>query len=163
MPAETVIWQGHPTWRAMIGWYTRGALAVMGVLALLWLGSLLGLGPEHGTAGWVLWGLVLFALVVAYDTLRRFTTTYTVTSHRLHIRRGIIARNEQSARIERVQNVNTHQGPLERLLRVGVIDFDTAGTGEAEASFRFDGVANPHQIVAEIQPHLAFLPGNDAL
>jgi hypothetical protein len=43
------------------------------------------------------------------------------------------------------------------MLNVGSIDFDTAGSGASEADFQFNGVADPHGIVARIQPHFARL------
>jgi len=80
--------------------------------------------------------------------VRRVATTYTITNHRLHIRRGIIARRTQEARLERVQNVNTEQGVLERILQVGTVDFDTAGTTDSDFSFR--GVSQPEKVVAAV-------------
>jgi uncharacterized membrane protein YdbT with pleckstrin-like domain len=47
-----------------------------------------------------------------------------------------------------VQNVNTSQGVIQRVLQVGTVDFDTAGTGDADFAFR--GVNNPEQVVAAV-------------
>ena len=47
-----------------------------------------------------------------------------------------------------MQNVNTSQSPLERLLQVGTVDFDTAGTDDAD--FKFVGVEDPADVVAAI-------------
>jgi uncharacterized membrane protein YdbT with pleckstrin-like domain len=54
----------------------------------------------------------------------------------------------QQTRIDRVQNVNTAQSLRERLLRVGTVDFDTAGTDDSE--FRFVGIADPSDVVAAV-------------
>ena len=78
----------------------------------------------------------------------RIATTYTITNHRLHIKRGIIARKTQEARLERVQNVNTDQGVLDRILQVGSVDFDTAGTTDSDFAFR--GVAQPEKVVRAV-------------
>jgi uncharacterized membrane protein YdbT with pleckstrin-like domain len=64
------------------------------------------------------------------------------------IRRGILAKRVQQTRIDRVQNVNTNQSLRERLLRVGTVDFDTAGTDDSE--FRFVGIADPARVVAAV-------------
>ena len=53
-----------------------------------------------------------------------------VTNQRLYIRRGILSKKVQQTRIDRVQNVNTDQRFRDRLLRVGTVDFDTAGTDD---------------------------------
>ena len=49
----------------------------------------------------------------------------------------------QQTRVERVQNVNTDQSVLDRILRVGQVDFDTAGTDDSDFTFR--GVADPER------------------
>jgi uncharacterized membrane protein YdbT with pleckstrin-like domain len=47
-----------------------------------------------------------------------------------------------------VQNVNTNQSLRERVLRVGTVDFDTAGTDDSE--FRFVGISEPAHVVAAV-------------
>jgi hypothetical protein len=44
--------------------------------------------------------------------------------------------------------VNSRQRPIERLCRVGTVDFDTAGG--AAYDFRFRGVDDPRQIVRTV-------------
>ena len=92
--------------------------------------------------------IALLVLVIVGGYVRRMATTYTITNRRLHIKRGIVARRTQEARLERVQNVNTQQSVLERLLRVGTVDFDTAGTDEH--GFKFEGVADPLEVVQSV-------------
>jgi uncharacterized membrane protein YdbT with pleckstrin-like domain len=47
-----------------------------------------------------------------------------------------------------VQNVNTNQTLLQRILSVGTVDFDTAGTDDSE--FRFIGIADPGSVVQAV-------------
>jgi uncharacterized membrane protein YdbT with pleckstrin-like domain len=47
-----------------------------------------------------------------------------------------------------VQNVNTNQTFVSRILRVGTVDFDTAGTDDSD--FTFTGVGNPHEVVEAV-------------
>jgi uncharacterized membrane protein YdbT with pleckstrin-like domain len=54
----------------------------------------------------------------------------------------------QQTRIDRVQNVNTDQSVLERILRVGKVDFDTAGTDDSDFIFR--GISHPDRVVAAV-------------
>ena len=93
----------------------------------------------------------MFAIAVLAGFIRRVAITYTVTNRRLHIRRGIIARNTQEAKLSRVQNVNTRQSVIERLLQVGTVDFDTAGSGESEANFAFVGVNDPLDMAHQLE------------
>ncbi len=83
----------------------------------------------------------MFALTLVVGYIKRLFTTYTISNHRLHIRRGIIARREQQTQINRVQNVNTDQGVIERVLQIGTVDFDTAAGDDYQ--FKFAGVADP--------------------
>jgi uncharacterized membrane protein YdbT with pleckstrin-like domain len=144
---EHVLFEGHPSWRSTLGYYLKGLAAVAAVAAVAALASLIA---EDGVkAGWVVTaGLVAFGLVLVAGYLKRIATTYTITNRRLHIKRGIVARRTQEARLDRVQNVNTDQSALERILRVGTVDFDTAGGDDNE--FKFDGVADPSEVVQAV-------------
>ena len=139
-PGERVVFEGHPSWRALLSFYIGGVggAVVVGVIAgLIW----------GWTAGFLV-GVVLIAAVLAFGFVKRMSTTYLVSTQRLYIRRGILAKRMQQTRIDRVQNVNTAQSVRERLLRVGTVDFDTAGTDDSE--FRFVGIADPADVVAAV-------------
>jgi uncharacterized membrane protein YdbT with pleckstrin-like domain len=100
------------------------------------------------------WGLVAvvvivgFVLVVLVGFIRRISTVYAITNQRLRIKRGILSKRIQQTRIDRVQNVNTDQSVIDRMLRVGTVDFDTAGTDDSD--FTFAGVSNPHRVVEAV-------------
>ena len=139
-PGEQVIYEGHPSWRSILGYYMKGLVVTIVVGAIgYWLD---GIGLAVGVA------ILVLALVLIAGFVRRFATRYTITDQRLHIKHGIIARHVQQTRIERVQNVNTNQSVLERVLKVGTVDFDTAGTDDAD--FKFVGVEEPGDVVAAI-------------
>ena len=140
-PGEQVIFQGHPSWRALLGFYLKGIVvaAVIGVIAKL-IGA--------GSASVFLIVLVLIALAVLVGFVRRVATTYTITNRRLNIKRGIVSREIQETRLERVQNVNYSQSLYQRLMRIGDVDFDTAATGDY--NFVFVGVANPAEVVHRV-------------
>jgi uncharacterized membrane protein YdbT with pleckstrin-like domain len=144
---EHVVFEGHPSWRSTLAFYLKGLLGVV-VLAALVAGIS---SITEDTAQWS-WAtgafLILLAAVLVVGWVKRIATTYTITNRRLHIKRGIVARRTQDARLERVQNVNTDQSALERLLRVGTVDFDTAGTDDH--GFQFEGVADPTQVVEAV-------------
>ena len=96
-----------------------------------------------------LYALIAFGLVVLIGFVRRWATLYTVTNRRLYIKRGIVARHTQEAKLARVQNINTRQSVIERLLQVGTVDFDTAG--EREGTFAFTGVNDPLDMAHRIE------------
>ena len=88
------------------------------------------------------------ALVVLIGFIKRVTTSYTITNRRLHIKRGIVSRTIQETRLERVQNVNYHQGVFQRILQIGDVDFDTAAGDDY--NFIFAGVAEPADVVHSV-------------
>jgi uncharacterized membrane protein YdbT with pleckstrin-like domain len=136
---EEIIFQGHPSWRAIIGFYLKGiAIAiVLGVIAKLIGGS----GFQV-----FLVVLIVIAATVAWGFLKRWATTYTISTRRLNIKRGIVSREIQETRLERVQNVNIRQSVYQRLMRIGDVDFDTAASG-GDYDFIFYGVAEPGDVV----------------
>lgn len=144
---EQVLFEGHPSWRSIMGFYILGVLGVLGVGAI-------AAGVTRVLDDEVKWGTVVvvmgvaFGLLVLVGLVKRIATTYTITNRRLHIRRGIIARKVQQTRLERVQNVNIEQSVIERILQVGTVDFDTAGTSDSE--FAFEGVAQPEKVMQAV-------------
>jgi uncharacterized membrane protein YdbT with pleckstrin-like domain len=139
-PGETVVYEGGPVWRSILSFY------VTGILAALVIAVVVGLFTGSGTAV-VVW-IAGIVVVVLAGLVKRIGTRYVITNQRLHIKRGILGRRVQHTRIERVQNVNTSQSLLDRLLRVGSVDFDTAGTDDSD--FVFYGVSQPDEVVAAV-------------
>ncbi|MBS1870464.1 MAG: PH domain-containing protein [Actinobacteria bacterium] len=138
---EHVIFEGHPSWRSTLSFYLRWALlaVVPPIVAVL-----AGVSVADGVGIY----LALVILIVLTGWLLRLATRYTITNQRLTIRRGVLAKHVQETRIERVQNVNTDQSFLDRMLNVGKVDFDTAGTDDSD--FTFHGVADPARVVRAV-------------
>src|SRR4051794_27407889 len=126
-PGEEILFEGHPSWRGVLSFYIKGLLVAVVVAAIVWAAT--SAAPGAGALA------AVFAIVIVVGFVRRMATTYTITSERLHIRRGILAKNVQQTSIDRVQNVNTHQSVIDRVLRVGKVDFDTAGTDDSDFVF----------------------------
>jgi uncharacterized membrane protein YdbT with pleckstrin-like domain len=146
-PGEQVVFEGHPSWRAILGFYVKGIL-ITGVLAALvgaW-GSIVGDGVDETLVLLVL--LVGATITVLAGFLKRIATRYTITNRRLHIKHGIVSREVQETRLERVQDVSYTQSAWQRLLQVGDVDFDTAATDPT--SFVFSGVADPGKVVEDV-------------
>jgi uncharacterized membrane protein YdbT with pleckstrin-like domain len=139
-PGEQVIFEGHPCWRAILGFYLKGVLVaiVLGVIA-----KLLG---NNASAFIVI--LVVLALTLLIGFLKRVATTYTITDRRLNIKRGIVSREIQETRLERVQNVNYNQTIFQRMLNVGDVDFDTAAGDDY--NFIFAAVSDPADVVTKV-------------
>ena len=134
---EQVVFEGHPSWRALLSFYVGGVAAAVAVAVVV--------GLLAGFLAFLIVGVVLVGCVVAFGLAKRMATIYLVSNQRLYIRRGLFAKRVQQTRIDRVQNVNTEQSLRERVLRVGTVDFDTAGTDDSE--FRFVGIADPGYVL----------------
>jgi uncharacterized membrane protein YdbT with pleckstrin-like domain len=139
-PGEHVLFEGHPSWRAILGFYLKGALVavVLGFIANL---------VDGGASAFVVI-LVVLALTLVIGFVKRVATTYTITDRRLNIKRGIVSREIQETRLERVQNVNYRQSVFQRIVQIGDVDFDTAATDDY--NFIFAGVADPGDVVHSV-------------
>jgi uncharacterized membrane protein YdbT with pleckstrin-like domain len=139
-PGEQVVYEGHPTWRALLSFYVSsvgGAIVIAVIVALV---ANVGIG--------IAVGVVLLGLALLVGFIRRMATVYMVSTQRLYIRRGILSKRVQQTRIDRVQNVNTDQSLIDRILRVGRVDFDTAGTDDSD--FVFAGISHPDRVIAAV-------------
>jgi uncharacterized membrane protein YdbT with pleckstrin-like domain len=136
-----VIFEGHPSWRAILGFYLKGILlaAVVGAIARLF---------DVSGATVFLIVLVIIGLTILAGFVKRVATTYTITDRRLNIKRGIVSREIQETRLERVQNVNYRQSIFQRVMQIGDVDFDTAATDDY--NFVFVGVADPGEVVHSV-------------
>jgi uncharacterized membrane protein YdbT with pleckstrin-like domain len=140
-PGENVIYEGHPSWRSTFGFYIMGVLIAAAAMAIGVVADQSGIGA--GALG------VILVLVLIVGFLRRITTRYLITTKRLQIRRGILAKHVEETRIDRVVDVTVHQGILDRMLRIGAVDFDNASAQQGDL-FRFTGVASPERVVRAI-------------
>ncbi|HEX6583489.1 MAG TPA: PH domain-containing protein [Thermoleophilaceae bacterium] len=138
---ERELYEGRPSWRALMTFYVAGIGLAGLVLVILGL-----LADEWGVA--IVIAAIIAGLTLVIGYLRRVSTKYLITTQRLRISRGIVSKKVQETRLERVQNVNYQQGVLDRLLGVGTVDFDTAGSDDSE--FRFEWVNEPEQVVQAV-------------
>jgi len=143
-PGEQILYEGHPSWRAILDFYLKGILATAVVCLLVALATgTIGDETDKGLVGII--ALVGVALTILVGFVRRVATSYTITNRRLHIKRGIVSRTIQETRLERVQNVNYQQSVIQRMLQIGNVDFDTAAGDDY--NFTFEGVSEPADVV----------------
>lgn len=146
-PGERILYEGHPSWRSILDFYLKG-IAATALIALV-VALVSGLGDGGADSGLVtIVAIVGVALTLLVGFIKRVATSYTITDRRLHIKRGIVSRTIQETRLERVQNVNFHQGVFQRILQIGDVDFDTAAGDDY--NFIFAGVAEPADVVHKV-------------
>jgi uncharacterized membrane protein YdbT with pleckstrin-like domain len=148
-PGERTIYQGHPSWRAIIGFYLKGIVVALVIGVIVKLIDSTGLG--------VLAFAVIVGITILAGFIKRVATVYTITDRRLNIKVGIVARKVQETRLQRVQNVNYDQGVYQRIMRIGDVEFTTAGTDES--NFVFAGVAQPEEVVQQVEQATPILAG----
>jgi uncharacterized membrane protein YdbT with pleckstrin-like domain len=153
LQGETVVWKGHPSWKALLVYYVKWTIVSLIPLAV-WV--VLDQAMDSPPSATIFVALTVLGLILTYGIgwIKRSTTRYTVTDNRIHIRTGIVSRREHSTQLSRVQNVNVTQSIVQRLLGIGDVDWDTAGTEEAEADFRFSGIDDPSALVRVVDERL---------
>ena len=64
---------------------------------------------------------------LTYPLLRWRTTVYELTTRRIRLRDGIIARNGRDIPLSRITDISFRKGPLDRLLGCGTLIVESAG------------------------------------
>ena len=152
---ERVIYEGNPSWRSIIPFYLKGIAAAVLIALVLRLA---------GTGAFDLFLVVVIVIgaTVLAGLVKRAATVYTVTDRRLHLSRGVLAKEVEETRLDRVQNVSWTQSPVERLLGIGEVDFDTA-SGSDGSLFVFSGVADPGGVVESVRRGAGWGAGGGSL
>lgn len=92
-------------------------------------------------------GLLIAALVaagaffvsLAYQLLKWYFYVYRYEEGYLHLKSGVIVKNERSIKQERVQTVNIRRGIIQRILGLASLQVETAGGG-GESEFQLNAV-----------------------
>lgn len=134
---EHQIFSTSPSWRSQFGKHVVIVVGAILIGAILVLAVSTGVGLAVGIVGALLAVGVLWA--------ERSRTTYLVTNQRIQVREGFLSKEVQQTRLDRIQNVTLDQSVADRLLRIGTVDYDTAG--DDGSRFRMTGVANPDALV----------------
>ncbi len=116
----------HPHWKTLVG---PIALAFLVVAALLVAEVLMAASKTAGIARLAVAAVAIVLLMwwLSYPLLRWRTTVYELTTRRLRLRDGIIARNGRDIPLSRITDVSFRKGPLDRLLGCGTLIVESAG------------------------------------
>jgi len=126
---EKVIWSGRPSWRGRMAIVVPGVLLALLVLVVgLWAGLSTGIN--------LIVVAIIAAVVLVWTIWETIRWKYSITNRRVFVRHGLISINEQTARLERVQDVTLHQSPFDRLFGVGRLLIDTAGSSGGALEFK---------------------------
>ena len=125
---ESTLYREHPAWFSFYG-------------RLFFAGMFLILAAEESQTSAGLSGAIFFILFAAYGRFRRL---YKVTSQRISMRVGIVAKNTREMEISHIRGISIRQNIFERLLRVGDLEMTSAADGSARVVFQ--GVMNPEKV-----------------
>ncbi len=130
---ETVHLELRPAWRS----FWPGYALIVVVIAF-------SAGADALTAGLIL-SVIAFSVIV----IIRYRSLYIVTSKRVILRVGLIARNTREVEIRHTRELQVRQGIIERLMNYGAVEVTTAaGTGPAVI---FSAIVCPHDLKEAIR------------
>lgn len=119
---ETVVLDLHTHWKAMV-------LPVLELLAILSVaGYLVGGLVDDTTGRWLILGVAALLVVVLFvvPLLKWRTTHFVVTTERVVMRSGIIARQGRDVPLSRINDVSFEHSVLERILGCGTLIVESA-------------------------------------
>ncbi len=116
----------HPHWKTLV---RPIALAFVVVAALLVGEVLIPAGKDAGIErlAVAVAAVVLLMWWLMGPLLRWRTTVYELTTRRMRLRDGIIARHGRDIPLSRITDVSFRKGPLDRLLGCGTLIVESAG------------------------------------
>ncbi len=116
----------HPHWKTLV---RPIALAFVVVAALLVGEVLIPAGKDAGIErlAVAVAAIVLLMWWLMGPLLRWRTTVYELTTRRMRLRDGIIARHGRDIPLSRITDVSFRKGPLDRLLGCGTLIVESAG------------------------------------
>jgi uncharacterized membrane protein YdbT with pleckstrin-like domain len=122
---EHLVLRLHRHWKTII-W----PILILAAILVAALALLLVVGPlEHATARLIIGAVAVVAAIVfvARPLLRWWTTSYELTTRRLRLRAGVIARKGRDFPLSRISDVSFAQGPIDRLLGCGRLVVEAPG------------------------------------
>jgi uncharacterized membrane protein YdbT with pleckstrin-like domain len=138
---EEILTQFRPHWRALLGPVAWAMLlaAVAGVALAALDGPLDVVVAAGAVPVWV--------LLSGRAVLRWWFTTYVLTTERIIVRRGMIARSGTEIPLENIVNVLFSQGVFERLLGFGDLIIESAGS---QGQSRLTDIPDPQGLQSEV-------------
>ena len=119
---ESVVLDLHPHWKVIV-------VPFLELMALLALTGFLLAQDFGSTANYVIIGIALLVLIVLFvvPLLKWRTTHFVVTSERVVMRSGVLARQGRDIPLARINDVSFQHTFFERLLGCGTLVVESAG------------------------------------
>ena len=140
MPDEKMILASNPHWF----YFWRQVAAAIVLAGLLLLMTWLWNDWVNTVVKWA--ALLAFIILVAnvlFEFVQWKTTRFAITDQRVAYQSGFVRRRGVSIPLNRINNVNSEQSIIGRLLNNGIVTIESAGqTGDSV----FDNIPNPEKV-----------------
>lgn len=135
---EEVLWKGHPSLRLITPAIVVGLVLAIGGIAL-------ALFLTDPTFRWIpLIGVPIGLAIIAWSYISLVSTHYVLTDEQVYRKTGLMNRNVEQIRLDRVQNTACSQSVAERLFSYGDITIYTAGSEMMDITL--DNVPRPNEV-----------------
>lgn len=126
VPGETAVIIVHPHWKVLVKPFALAVLIIAVVLVAL---VMIPFGKAAPVAALALGAVAIVGVMwsLMLPLLRWRTTTYELTSRRLRVRTGILARQGKDIPLSRVSDVSFETGILDRILGSGTLVVESPG------------------------------------
>jgi len=140
MPDEKMILASNPHWF----YFWKQVAAAIGVVALLLLLMVLEDGWADTVIGWAaLVAFVILLLNILFEFVQWKTTRFAITDQRVAYQSGFVRRRGVSIPLNRINNVNSEQSIIARVLNNGIVTIESAGeTGDSV----FENIPDPEKV-----------------
>lgn len=161
-PADDLAWRRmHPVTPAVKGW--KVLAAVLAIIAWNAADDVRQLAEWLGGRAWlVIAGVVVLVALVGfgYSAIAWRMTRFAVTDEAVHLRSGVVFRQQRQARLDRLQAVDVVQPLLARIIGLSELRLEVAGGAGSAVSLAFLREAEAEQLRAELLARAAGLhPG----
>jgi uncharacterized membrane protein YdbT with pleckstrin-like domain len=128
---ERVVRSIHPHWLTVLAPTVIGVVLLAGGAVLAWQ------TPDDTTGNTVQWvglalALVILVWLVIAPYLRWRTTHYVITTHRVMVRRGVIAKVGKDITLSKITDVSFRKGLVDRIIKSGDLTIESAGDSPDE-------------------------------
>ena len=116
----------HPHWKTLV-WPVVSAFVIVGALLV---GEVLIPSGREAAIERLAAAVLAIALLMwwlMYPLLKWRTTRYELTTKRMRLRTGVVARNGSDIPLSRITDVSFRKSPLDRLLGCGTLVVEAAG------------------------------------
>lgn len=128
---EKVVRSIHPHWLTVFVPCVAAVIIVALAIFISWITP-----PTSGwdTFQWIVVAIAVILLIVftVVPFLRWRTTHYVITTHRVMVRRGILAKSGKDIALSKITDVSFHQSIWDRIIRAGSLHIESAGDSPDE-------------------------------